>query len=167
MTLTDNPFEPEPRRHPFTQGSESAPVAIRAPAAEVPSPAAGLPGLPADLPSRQDARPVALRYRPGAAAVLWDELSDPTLRQVVQALCRALTVQPAALAFAAHDQAAATGDGAWVMTREREDAPPGPRLCRVFGLTAGWLTAGRDQLIDSGWRFNPPPPPIYPPPTSH
>ncbi|MBX3480120.1 MAG: hypothetical protein KF842_06945 [Caulobacter sp.] len=152
----DSPFEPSPGRLPSSNRSGSAPAPASVPAATGPHPAAA--GLP-DASRRATARPVLLRFRPGVCRLASEDMTDPTVADVVRALCRALRVAPGELAFAALTGAEAAHDGAWVVRETFEaGAPVVTRLCRVDGMTGPWLEIGRARLVYAGWR---PPPPFH------
>jgi hypothetical protein len=122
----------------------------------------GTPTLsPGDFPDiREPAHPVRLTYRPGVSRVAVNDLHDPTVREVVQALCRDLGADPVDLQVAKGDSRTA-----WALL-DRIDAETGgyalQRVCKVEGLSMHWLRMGLSDLIASGWirtAAYPPPPP--------
>ncbi len=146
--MTANPI-PTSRDGGFLNLTGSAPTDARGPAEAFPTASAGssLAAQP-----RREAQPVRLVYRQGFPRVAWEDLSDPTLRQVAQAICRGLGMGPGDLAVEA------AGTGAWAISKGLfDDQPPkGTRLVRVEGVGARWLKPAFDQLLNSGWE--PPPP---------
>jgi hypothetical protein len=108
-----------------------------------------LPALPPET--------IRLNFRPGVARADWEQLYSPTLEQILQAACRALSIAPARLEIEATG-----GDlpglkpgtrSGWILGPAQDAAGRTEfrRLCRIDGVTAAWLTIALGRLQASGW----------------
>lgn len=113
-----------------------------------------LPALPPET--------IRLNFRPGVARADWEQLYSPTLEQILQAACRALSIAPARLEIEAPQPKEGGGDlpalkpgtrSGWILgpARGEDGRTEFRRLCRIDGVSAAWLSIALGRLQASGW----------------